>query len=75
MCLYQVDGFMGIIQKECCPAELCEATAASIAAECRERSGAAPPIEVHANDRSQAMTPRLSPCNPMPATPCAREMH
>jgi len=48
-----VDGFMGIIQKECCAAELCEDTAASIAAECRERSGAAPPIEVHANDRSQ----------------------
>jgi len=56
---------MGIIQKECCAAELCEDTAASIAAECRERSGAAPPIEVHANDRSQARTPRLSPCNPM----------
>ena len=48
-----VDGFMGIIQKECCPAELCEATATSIAADCRERWGAAPPIEVHANDRSQ----------------------
>ena len=44
---------MGIIQKECCPAELCEATATSIAADCRERWGAAPPIEVHANDRSQ----------------------
>ena len=28
-----VDGFMGIIQKECCPAELCEATATSIAAD------------------------------------------
>ena len=32
---------------------LCEATATSIAADCRERWGAAPPIEVHANDRSQ----------------------
>ena len=65
MHMHQVDGFMGIIQKECCAAELCEDTAASSAAECRERSGAAPPIEVHANDRSQARTPRLSPCNPM----------
>ena len=52
-CAHQADGFMGIIQKECCPAELCEATATSIAADCRERWGAAPPIEVHANDRSQ----------------------
>eukprot|EP00964_Phaeocystis_antarctica_P026377 scaffold14859_cov66-Phaeocystis_antarctica.AAC.2 len=62
---------MGIIQKECCPAELCEATAASIAAECRVRSGAAPPIEVHAGDRTQATTPHHA--SPLTLQPDALE--
>ena len=51
-----VDGFMGIIEKDCCPVALCEATAAAVSEAVRERFGAAPPIEVHAGDRSQTFT-------------------
>lgn len=48
-----VDGFMGIIQEECCPVSLCEATAASVSTQLRERFGAAPPIEVHVGCRTE----------------------
>lgn len=47
------DGFMGIIQEECCPVSLCEATAASVSSQLRERFGAAPPIEVVVGSRTE----------------------
>jgi len=51
-----VEGFTGIIQKECCPVSICHAQAAAVKTDLRNRFGAAPPIEVRSGDRSQTFT-------------------